>query len=91
MFGRHVSIDLSCCERSVSEHHLYCDQGSAVVEHVSSKSMAQNMRMAKALFYVLAEHLEDCRAQHLGGELRAIISDKQERRAIPFRCSERNV
>ena len=62
MFGRNVSIDLSCSERSVSEHHLYCDQGSAVIEHVSSKGMAKNMRMAKALFNVLAEYLEDCRA-----------------------------
>ena len=60
MFGRNVSIDLSCSERSVSEHHLYCDQGSAVIEHVSGKRMAQDMRMAKALFNVLAEYLEDC-------------------------------
>lgn len=60
MLCRNVSIDLSCSERSVSEHHLYCDQGSAVIEHVSSKSMAKNMRMAKALFNVLAEYLEDC-------------------------------
>ena len=60
MFGRNVSIDLSCSERSVSEHHLYCDQGSAVIEHVRRKRMAQDMRMAKALFNVLAEYLEDC-------------------------------
>lgn len=60
MLSRYVSIDLSCSERSVSEHHLYCDQGSAVIEHVSGERMAQDMRMAKALFNVLAEYLEDC-------------------------------
>ena len=58
MVGRHMSIYLSRSERSVAEHHLYSNQGSAVIEHVSGERMAKNMRMAKALFYVLAEHLE---------------------------------